>query len=591
MRKNKKKMFIVLLLSTLIFGAMNQEVLHEEKKDAITADAVAATGQLKVVVRDVNSNLPIPDVEFNVTNWLGRVVTTMKSNQYGEATATIGIGIYKVKETNAPAGYVLNTRGQLFTIFKNSVTSVNFANTKEQSKVGKLIIKAIDLSTGSPLSNVEFSITDTTGKTISTVRTNEFGETQLELSIGTYQVRETKAPSGYAQNAGVQTIVVTMGSTNKVQFLNAKLPPAIGKFVVQSYDSVTNSVLRGSEFEVVDAFGKTISKLVTNENGEASVQLAPGNYQIKQTKATLGYMFNFGVQPFTIFAGGSSSVQFYNAKAPLAIGTLVAKAYGLETKAPIQGVEFNVIDATGKVVSTIITQANGEASSTLPIGEYQLKQVKVPTGYMINGAAQSFTLVIGSTVTATFYNTTLTENVGKIIAKAYDNETKAPIEGVEFSVTAEDGTRVTTIKTNRDGEASAMLPVGSYTLKQIKVPSTHTLSSNVYSFSAVANNTKIVTFFTLKTPPAVGQLVLRAIDFNTDVAIPGVEFDVIDINGKVVTTLTTNTKGEGEVQLPSGDYKIKQTKVPADYRLTESEQSISIKTGYTMTASMYNLKR
>ena len=84
----------------------------------------------------------------------------------------------------------------------------------------------------------------------------------------------------------------TDGNPAYSHFLNAQSGGAgqsdlNGKIKIIKKDADENSVfLPGAEFSIIDATGKTIGKLTTDQNGEAiSGKLAPGKYKVKETKA------------------------------------------------------------------------------------------------------------------------------------------------------------------------------------------------------------------------------------------------------------------------------------------------------------------
>ncbi len=97
----------------------------------------------------------------------------------------------------------------------------------------------------------------------------------------------------YIANGGVPNMAElvfdnTPISSNKV----VVIPPSIGKIEIEKVDAVDENIkLQHAEFQVFNQEGKEVGKLITDENGKASLEKLPfGKYTIKEVKAPNGYM-------------------------------------------------------------------------------------------------------------------------------------------------------------------------------------------------------------------------------------------------------------------------------------------------------------
>ncbi|WP_433772784.1 isopeptide-forming domain-containing fimbrial protein [Bacillus wiedmannii] len=97
----------------------------------------------------------------------------------------------------------------------------------------------------------------------------------------------------YIANGGVPNIAElvfdnTPISSNKV----VVIPPSIGKIEIEKVDAADGNIkLQHAEFQVFNQEGKEVGKLITDENGKASLEKLPfGKYTIKEVKAPNGYM-------------------------------------------------------------------------------------------------------------------------------------------------------------------------------------------------------------------------------------------------------------------------------------------------------------
>lgn len=155
-------------------------------------------GNLKIRKIDFDTKVPIKDTEFII----------MKDEEiiYQGKTNTDGIielndlvyGIYKIKEVMASNGYVLNEM-----IYEVKIDDENkdiYLEIENELKKGKLVIRKLDSSDGSVISNVEFVIIKDS-EVINEGVTNEYGEIEIDnLPLGIYIVKEVRASDGYILN-------------------------------------------------------------------------------------------------------------------------------------------------------------------------------------------------------------------------------------------------------------------------------------------------------------------------------------------------------------------------------------------------------
>ncbi|MEH7052923.1 SpaA isopeptide-forming pilin-related protein, partial [Bacillus pseudomycoides] len=129
-----------------------------------------------------------------------------------------------------------------------------------------------------------------------------------------------------------------------------------------------------------------------------------------------------------------------------------------EQKELLQGAVFEVINSVNEKVGTMTTNEQGTASfSGIESGQYTLKEVKSPTGYVLNNQPQKFEVKTGEVATITVANTKVKGNIE--IKKLSDSGKVLP--KVEFRVYTADGKEVTKATTNEQGIAQVKdLPYG-----------------------------------------------------------------------------------------------------------------------------------
>ncbi len=186
-----------------------------------------------------------------------------------------------------------------------------------------------------PLSGAEFTIYDSTGAVVRTITTNQYGLAGIYLlddlstqglPLGSYTVKETKAPAGYDGTNDVFAFtltedqqVVTIGYRNgsetgeRISFVNEMDEDWKGGGVGVIKIDWDNEVLEGAEFTIFDENGDPVTTIVTNGMGRASTgerELPLGSYTIRETKPPKGYKLSDEVKSFTITEDDENKIAY-----------------------------------------------------------------------------------------------------------------------------------------------------------------------------------------------------------------------------------------------------------------------------------------
>lgn len=170
-------------------------VENEHKKTGVVINKVDATtgnniAGATLVVKDSNSN----------------VIETFTSTVNGYEIEGLSNGTYTVTETEAPAGYKLNSTPVSFTISDDQPTvDVTIENQPESSVV---TISKVDSVTGQPLAGAEILITNEEGEEVARFTSTTSAYTLKDLEYGTYTIEEVSAPEGYFLTEETQTFIV-----------------------------------------------------------------------------------------------------------------------------------------------------------------------------------------------------------------------------------------------------------------------------------------------------------------------------------------------------------------------------------------------
>lgn len=394
--------------------------------------------------------------------------------------------------------------------------------------------------------------------------------------------------------------------------------PAYGKVqVVKTGEGST--VLAGVKSGVYsDSYCKNkIAELTTGEDGTGtSGDIPVGTVYLKELSTVSPYIISTEVKSATIAANDVAKVPFTNeaAKGKIRIekvgdvltgskseeteyGNITVLAY---TEKGLRGVVYEVRDSVGKVVATLTTDDSGVAETeALPLGGYTVQEKSAPDGYVIDDTVYEITLAFKDQNTAIVIATIKAENklrTGGVKLLKYTekfNADKISFEKVlgndyVFGLyTAEDAGDIPAdvllevLTTDEQGiaQSTVKLPYGKYYLKELATPDSDIkmLTDKLPLIIDSELNTQYVSEPILNEmfKGKIGVYKLDAEDNERGLA--GAVFEVREASGKLVDTITTDTKGYAETNdLPTGEYKIKELTPPPGFILSDEIKTVTI---------------
>lgn len=181
-------------------------------------------------------------------------------------------------------------------------------------------------------------------------------------------------------------------------------------------------------------------------------------------------------------------------------------------------------------------------------------------------------------------------NNGKIQVKKISEETSKPIEGVSFELLDINGNQISTAITNKEGIANfENLYPGNYQIRETSTNEHFIL--NPETFDIIVEWNKTVTK-TITNSHKKGSLKVIKTDKETAKPIEGVSFELLDVDGNIVQTGTTNEQGEIFFEnLVIGKYQLKETSTNKDYMLNTETQEIEIIYNEMTTQEIKNEKK
>jgi len=366
------------------------------------------------------------------------LVKTVTTNKNGEAVIKdLPLGKYRVKETKAPAGFVLNPDSQeVAFIYKDQNTpeieeKLDFSN--ERQKV-ELSVEKRDAETGKALKGATFGLYNkeaiSSGDKVivkadtllQEITSNEKGKAAftLDLPLGRYYVKELQAPAGYVSSDEILEFDATYQGqdvkTIKLKSVKKNQPTTVE---VTKADITTGTELDGASMSVLDKDGNVIDSWTSVKDSPHVIKrLQVGKtYILREELAPYGYLRATDVE-FTI--SDTAEVQKVKMEDEVPVARLLVNKKGefLDSVSLLDNakgmiehlfnyvtgnltdVTFNVYAAEAiraadgvsadyyaadELVGSITTDGNGIAQmDNLPLGRYYIVEKETAHGYVLD---------------------------------------------------------------------------------------------------------------------------------------------------------------------------------------------------------------
>ena len=366
------------------------------------------------------------------------LVKTVTTNKNGEAVIKdLPLGKYRVKETKATSGFVLNPDSQEVSfIYKDQNTpeieeKLEFSN--ERQKV-ELSVEKQDAETGKALKGATFGLYNkeaiSSGDKVlvkadtllQEITSNEKGKAAftLDLPLGRYYLKELQAPAGYVSSDEILEFDATYQGqdvkTIKLKSVKKNQPTTVE---VTKADITTGTELDGASMSVLDKDGNVIDSWTSVKDSPHVIKRLQvrKTYILREELAPYGYLRATDVE-FTI--SDTAEVQKVKMEDEVPVARLLVNKKGefLDSVSLLDNakgmiehlfnyvtgnltdVTFNVYAAEAiraadgvsadyyaadELVGSITTDGNGIAQmDNLPLGRYYIVEKETSHGYVLD---------------------------------------------------------------------------------------------------------------------------------------------------------------------------------------------------------------
>ena len=546
-------------------------------------------GSIKIVKQDKDSKKRLTGAEFQ---WKDTVTGKTGTVTVGtDGTVTIpNLSVnrtYEITETKAPTGYVLDKtvhKVTLTTAQANKVVTVTVDNVAQK---GSIKIVKQDKDSKKRLTGAEFQWKDTvTGKT-GTVTVGTDGTVTIpNLSVNrTYEITETKAPTGYVLDKTVHKVTLTTAQANKVVTVIIENTAQKGSLAIIKVDKDSRKRLAGAEFKWRDTVTGKEGTVVADKNGQALITDLPVNrvYEITEIKAPNGYILNNKTYRVTLTTNFADKIGYYTIENTAQEGSLAIIKVDKDSRKRLAGAEFKWRDTVTGKEGTVVADKNGQALITdLPVNRvYEITEIKAPNGYILNNKTYRVTLTTNFADKIGYYTI---ENValrGNLKLIKQDSYSKQRLAGAQFRWrdTVNGNTGVVTANANGEATLYNFSVNRIYEITEIKAPNGYILDKTVHRVLLPSNYAGKTYTFTKNNQAQKGAIKIVKQDGYTKQRLAGAQFKFRDTTNNYTATFTANRNGEVLITGLAGDriYEITEIKAPNGYTIDRRVHKVDLR--------------
>lgn len=526
--------------------------------------------------------------------------TDIKSDKNGKVEMNgLPAGYYRLTETQAPAGFIVNTKAIHFSIAKNEKNQVSDVNLGAMTNYQGKVSLTKENAEGQKLEGAVFNIVDQDGNIVKEKLTSDKdGKVEASgLAPGRYAFVETKAPSGYVLNTKKKEFTISESAAGKPEAADAGIAVNDKGSVELTKEEADGQKLEGAVFRIIDKEGNTVQEgLTSDENGRVTASgLAPGRYAFVETKAPSGYVLNTEKKEFTISESAAGKPE--PAEAGIVVNYLGSVQLTKEDQdgKGLAGAVFKITDTNGETVrDDLVSKEDGKIEvDGLAPGSYQFVEKQAPDGYLLSEKPVSFTIKAeyGGKPEQVKVTAVNTKNL-VVLTKVDQHDKNKVLRGAEFNLTDANGKVLKSgLTTDEKGQITVHgLKAGEYQFVETKAPKDYHLDQTPISFKTTNTDTKPVEI-TAENILAPGDVKVTKVDQDDKTTVlEGAEFKLLDASGKPVKTdgygkelpelWKTDKKGQFTVKgLAPGSYQFIETKAPEGYKLDETPIEFTIEKG------------
>lgn len=533
----------------------------------------------------------------NTSGTGGTVIGTYRTSVNGSFTVTgCKAGTYIIEELSSDGSHVIDTPPQ--TVYLSGkdqeVVQVYFNNSPK----GSLLIKKVSSADNSPISDVQFFVTESDGTVVGDSNgyfvTDSAGTILIEgIDPGTtLVVKETRAKDGFILDDTPQTAQIQAGQTVTLEFRNQPT----GQLIIHKLSGNDKKTpLEGVQFKItysdgsfVDADSGQLSSnglYWTNSEGQIILSGLTGTVVVTEVESIPGYTIDPNTQSQTVVINPNDTQELYFYNNPIG-GIEIIKVNASKTSERIPDTTFEIRRMDDALVDTITTDKNGRAYLALEDGSYYAIEIEANPDFVLDDTPNYFEVKDGKVTTLRVTNAAAS---GILIHKV--DTSGEGIYGVKFLLYDEDRNPIGEFTSDDDGYVYITaddLPDGANTsgrfyLRELEAAEGYILDKEYKTVYVRPGRTAEIEWVNEAITGQI-QIYKYAAEANSVTGVPagtplqGAVYEIInERSGRVVDYITTDARGVAASKpLPLTRYKIREVTAPAYFQLDPTVHDVTL---------------
>lgn len=533
----------------------------------------------------------------NTSGTGGTVIGTYRTSVNGSFTVTgCKAGTYIIEELSSDGSHVIDTPPQ--TVYLSGkdqeVVQVYFNNSPK----GSLLIKKVSSADNSPISDVQFFVTESDGTVLGDSNgyfvTDSAGTILIEgIDPGTtLVVKETRAKDGFILDDTPQTAQIQAGQTVTLEFRNQPT----GQLIIHKLSGNDKKTpLEGVQFKItysdgsfVDADSGQLSSnglYWTNSEGQIILSGLTGTVVVTEVESIPGYTIDPNTQSQTVVINPNDTQELYFYNNPIG-GIEIIKVNASKTSERIPDTTFEIRRMDDALVDTITTDKNGRAYLALEDGSYYAIEIEANPDFVLDDTPHYFEVKDGKVTTLRVTNAAAS---GILIHKV--DTSGEGIYGVKFLLYDEDRNPIGEFTSDDDGYVYITaddLPDGANTsgrfyLRELEAAEGYILDKEYKTVYVRPGRTAEIEWVNEAITGQI-QIYKYAAEANSVTGVPagtplqGAVYEIInERSGRVVDYITTDARGVAASKpLPLTRYKIREVTAPAYFQLDPTVHDVTL---------------
>ena len=297
-----------------------------EEDPGTLGETAPETGWIRVLKTDADTGAPLPGASFKVYHAADDTEAgELLTGNGGMGQTALPPGDYYLLEQCAPEGYQLSAEKYAFTVAGGETTALTAANKPlpaPEPKMAALKITKTDADQKDRrLSGAVFSVyEEESGRKVGELMTGNDGTAGMELSAGSYTMKETTAPEGYLLSSNAIHVSLQEGEVKELTVTNRREGETEdseepGALRITKRDSESGKRLKDAIFGIYETdTDNCMGEVTTDRKGVAEIELEPGSYYLLELEAPEGYRLDEEKTGFRVRSGITTEKTVKNVK-------------------------------------------------------------------------------------------------------------------------------------------------------------------------------------------------------------------------------------------------------------------------------------